>query len=88
MAASLVTLRQRFGSRKLTLAAIEAAVGREGLVELRRSYFPRWGPGQVHTATTTLRAFRRVIVEDPSEARLVKVIASADVELRVDILRS
>jgi hypothetical protein len=87
MTDELDSLRRALGARRLTTAAVEAAVGEERLAGLRREYFPRWRPDRVHTARPSLRAYRRVVVEDRFEARLVKAIAPADLVVRVDIAR-
>jgi hypothetical protein len=85
----LSRLRRTLDVEEVDRSAVERLLGTEGLLSLRQAYFPRWRPGQVHSSSIGLRAYRRVLVEDPFEERLVRVIAPPELELRlqVDIAR-
>jgi hypothetical protein len=85
----LSRLRRTLDVEEVNRHAVERLLGTEGLLSLRQAYFPRWRPRQVHSASAGLRAYRRVLVQDPFEERLVRVIAPPELELRlqVDIAR-
>jgi len=86
MADLVSDLRHALGARPPTRTLVESIVGREGLVGLRRFYFPRWRPNRVLGVSPVLGA-RRIVVWDSFEANLVKAIAPAGVKVRVDIAK-
>jgi hypothetical protein len=65
--------------------ALRKAIGREGIERLRREYFPRWRPGREVDANPRLRAFRRIVVKNEFERRVVQAVAPRDLAVRVTL---
>jgi hypothetical protein len=79
-------VRERLADRPISRAGVEKVIGPDGIADLRRRYFPRWRPNRVRDASPQLRAYRRVVVADRFEEKLVRALAPAD--LVVDVVVS
>ena len=68
--------------RPVTLDAIEAVLGANGVRELRRRYFPRWRRSRTNAAAKSLRGYKAVVVEDQFEWEVVQALAPRELTVR------
>ena len=78
-------LRRAFADKEVTDTLLLAELEPEEVAELRRRYFPRWRPHREYPASESLRAFRKVLVEDTFEELVVLAIAPRDLDVKVEL---
>lgn len=86
--AALDDLRRAFSGSPVTLDDLEALLGADGVLELRRKYFPRWRPGRVHAAGESVRGLKAVVVEDEFEGEVVKALAPRELSVQIRIAQA
>jgi len=85
MAEPMDELRRAFGGLPVTLDALEAVLGADGVRKLRRKYYPRWQRGRANAAAESLRGFKAVAVEDEFEREVVQALAPRELTVKVRI---
>jgi hypothetical protein len=67
-------VREQISEQLLSRATLERLVGAKGVASLRRYYFPRWRAYPVHEANRELWPYRRLVVKDQFEKKLVEAV--------------
>jgi hypothetical protein len=78
-------LRRALGDSPVTIDAVESALGADGVLELRRRYFPRWRRSRANAAAESLRGFKALVVEDEFERKVVRALVPRELTVKVRV---
>ncbi len=85
MAEPIDRLRRSFAGSPVTVDALEAELGADGVRELRRKYFPRWRRSRANAAAESLRGFKALVVEDEFERAVVQALAPRELTVKIRV---